>query len=164
MKISLTTMASDGTNVKPGEITTVFYFENQVVDGETVRVYATDGWIEGELCGRYRPSQLGQVAAKLFNKNLSEANDMFQDWLQGRKLLQSSSGDSKEIAANVNPEELIDIEVDGIDTSDYPDFCDAYISYAYNTRLDRPLVDIEIDFLNEKHSDFVYECVQEKLY
>ena len=52
---------------------------------------------------------------------------------------------------------LIDnIEVDDIDTSDYPDFCDAFISSAdYNGK---PMTDDQLDELNED-SDFVYECV-----
>jgi len=52
---------------------------------------------------------------------------------------------------------LIDnIEVDDIDTSDYPDFCDAFISSAdYNGK---PMTDDQLDELNED-SDFVHECV-----
>jgi len=57
---------------------------------------------------------------------------------------------------------LIDnIEVDGIDTSDYPDFCDAFISSAdYNGK---PMTDEQLDKLNED-SDFVYQKVQELLF
>lgn len=54
-----------------------------------------------------------------------------------------------------------DIEVDGIDTRDYPDFCDAYISSA--TYKGREMTDAELDRLNED-SDFVYQAVQDKLY
>jgi len=52
---------------------------------------------------------------------------------------------------------LIDnIEVDDIDTSDYPDFCDAFISSAdYNGK---PMTDDQLDKLNED-LDFVHECV-----
>jgi len=57
---------------------------------------------------------------------------------------------------------LIDnIEVDDIDTSDYPDFCDAFISSAdYNGK---PMTDEQLDKLNED-SDFVYQKVQELLF
>lgn len=57
---------------------------------------------------------------------------------------------------------LIDnIEVDGIDTTDYPDFCDAFISYAeYDGR---EMTDEELDELNE-NSDFVYSAVESHLY
>ena len=48
------------------------------------------------------------------------------------------------------------IEVDGIDTADYPDFCDAYIAAAeYNGK---KLTDEQLDFLND-NSNFVYSCV-----
>lgn len=57
---------------------------------------------------------------------------------------------------------LIDnIELDGIDTNDYPDFCDAFIVSAdYDGK---PMTDEQIDLLNED-SDFIYECVQKYLY
>jgi len=57
---------------------------------------------------------------------------------------------------------LIDnIEVDGIDFKDYPDFCDAYIASAdYNGK---PMTDDQLDELNEDR-DFVYECVQNHLF
>lgn len=57
--------------------------------------------------------------------------------------------------------QIEDIEVDGIDTRDYPDFCDAYISGA--TYKGRDMTQEELDVLNED-SSFVYECVQDRLY
>ena len=58
---------------------------------------------------------------------------------------------------------LIDnIEVDGIDTKDYPDFCDAFIASAdYNGH---PMTDKELEELNANHYDFVYECVLNAIY
>lgn len=57
---------------------------------------------------------------------------------------------------------LIDnIEVDGIDTKDYPDFCDSFIASAdYDGK---PMTNEQLDELNED-SDFVYECVQNHLF
>lgn len=53
------------------------------------------------------------------------------------------------------------LEVEGIDPSDYPDFCDAYISYA---EIDgKPASDEELDELNED-SSFVYEKVIERVF
>lgn len=50
-----------------------------------------------------------------------------------------------------------DIEVDGIDYSDYPDFCDAFIVGAnYDGK---QMTDEQIDLLNDD-LDFVHECVQ----
>jgi hypothetical protein len=56
---------------------------------------------------------------------------------------------------------ISDIEIEGIDTKDYPDFVDAYISYAeYNGK---PMTDEELDALNED-SEYIYELVINKLY
>ena len=59
-----------------------------------------------------------------------------------------------------------DIEVDGIDTRDYPDFCDAFIAHATIELEDgtfRDATDAELDELNED-SDFVYAQVESHLY
>ena len=56
---------------------------------------------------------------------------------------------------------LENIEVENVNTRDYPDFCDAYISYA---EVDgRLLNEHELNEVNEC-SDFVYECAMAKLY
>lgn len=58
-----------------------------------------------------------------------------------------------------------DFVVEGIDTRDYPDFCDAYICDAnvYENGEWRNATDDEIDELNED-SDLVYSCVENYLY
>lgn len=62
---------------------------------------------------------------------------------------------------NLDYAKISDVEVDGIDTSDYPDFCDAFISYAeYDGR---EMTDEELDTLNED-GDFVYSAVESHLY
>jgi len=62
---------------------------------------------------------------------------------------------------NLDYAKISDVEVDGIDTADYPDFCDAFISYAeYDGR---EMTDEELDVLNED-SDFVYSAVESHLY
>jgi hypothetical protein len=53
------------------------------------------------------------------------------------------------------------VELDGIDTNDYPDFCDAYISSADYDGV--PMTDDELDELND-NSDFVYNCVWDSLF
>jgi len=61
---------------------------------------------------------------------------------------------------------FVDIEVDGIDFGDAPDFCDAFICSASAVLEDgtiRDATEEELDELNED-SSFVYECVTEKLY
>jgi hypothetical protein len=54
------------------------------------------------------------------------------------------------------------IEVEDVDMKDYPDFSDAFISYAeFNDGT--PLNDTELDELNS-HSDIVYDAIQKRLY
>lgn len=61
---------------------------------------------------------------------------------------------------------FIDIELDGINTNDYPDFCDAFISNA-NVLLDngniREATEKELDELNQD-SSYVYDLVIEKVF
>ena len=60
-----------------------------------------------------------------------------------------------------NYSKIDDIEVDGIDYRDAPDFCDAYISYA--TYKGKEMTESQLERLND-NSDFVYQCVQDQLY
>ena len=52
------------------------------------------------------------------------------------------------------------IEIDGIDTKDYPDFCDAYIVSADYDGV--PINDEQLDKLN-KDGDYVYEHIMDCL-
>lgn len=59
--------------------------------------------------------------------------------------------------------EIVDPEIDGIDMSDYPDFCDAYLSYAtWENGIE--LTDQELEDITSDNGDVVYELVQETLY
>lgn len=62
--------------------------------------------------------------------------------------------------------EIDDIEVDGIDTRDYPDFCDAYISNMWLIEGDkaREATDVELDDINDNERDFVYDEVYNSLF
>jgi hypothetical protein len=54
------------------------------------------------------------------------------------------------------------LEVDGIDTRDYPDFVDAFISYA---EIDgEPLTDEQLYELTNEYPDLVYDLVINKLF
>lgn len=53
------------------------------------------------------------------------------------------------------------LEVEGIDTRDYPDFCDAYISYAEING--REATEEELQELSDD-SQLVYELVWERLF
>jgi hypothetical protein len=58
-------------------------------------------------------------------------------------------------------EKISNIELGGIDTNDYPDFCDAYIVSAEIDGVE--LTDAEIEELN-CDSSFVYDCVLKELF
>jgi hypothetical protein len=58
-------------------------------------------------------------------------------------------------------EKISDIEMGGIDYSDYPDFCDAYIESAeYNGK---EMTSEQLDEINDD-GDFVYSCVEKFIY
>lgn len=62
---------------------------------------------------------------------------------------------------NLDYSKIEDIEVDGIDRRDYPDFCDAFIMRAIYDG--REMTEDEINSLNED-KDFVYEQVIKRIY
>ena len=53
------------------------------------------------------------------------------------------------------------IEVDGVDGSDYPDFCDAYICYAEWEGTDIELTDDELEQLTNENGDIVHDLAHE---
>jgi hypothetical protein len=58
-------------------------------------------------------------------------------------------------------DKITNIELGGIDTNDYPDFCDAFIESAEYDGVE--LTDEELDELN-CNSEFVYDCVLKHLF
>lgn len=57
---------------------------------------------------------------------------------------------------------ITNVSVDGIDTSDYPDFCDAFIESAeYDGK---EMSEEMLDEINSDHLDFVHECVYDELF
>lgn len=63
----------------------------------------------------------------------------------------------------MNYQNITNIQVDGIDTSDAPDFCDAFICYAEWKDTGIELTEAELEKLNDD-GDFRYECVMNQLY
>lgn len=61
---------------------------------------------------------------------------------------------------------LADIEVDNAKMSDYPDFCDAYISAAKieENGIWRDLTENELEELNAKYPEFIYQKVVESIF
>ena len=60
--------------------------------------------------------------------------------------------------------EIVDLEIDDIDTRDYPDLCDAYVSYAVWADTKKLLTDDELDKFNDICSDQVHNAVFERIY
>lgn len=56
---------------------------------------------------------------------------------------------------------ITDVEIEDAFTWDYPDFCDAYISYAVHKDTGEELTEAELDELNDAHCDFVHEKAHE---
>lgn len=65
-----------------------------------------------------------------------------------------------------NGMQIDDVEIDGIDTRDYPDFCDAYVNNLWLVDGDevREATDAEIDEINDNEHDYVYEQVLADLF
>lgn len=52
------------------------------------------------------------------------------------------------------------VEIDGVDSTDYPDFCDAYFSYA-EFEDNTPLTDDQLEQLTDANGDVVNEMAYE---
>lgn len=65
--------------------------------------------------------------------------------------------------ATLNGRKVIDMEVEGVDSRDYPDFADAHFSYAcYEDGT--PLTDEELDKLAEQNADVLWEKAYDSLH
>lgn len=58
--------------------------------------------------------------------------------------------------------DVTDLEVDGINPKDYPDFSDAYFASGWNLKEDRECTDEELDYLTDAYSDMVNEMAHER--
>ena len=59
---------------------------------------------------------------------------------------------------------VVDVEVDGIDTRDYPDFCDAYFCSAYYGDTGEALSDDDLIALQDKYPEIVHTMAFESLH
>lgn len=57
----------------------------------------------------------------------------------------------------MSPEDITNFEIDGVDSKDYPDFCDAYLSYAEHSETGEPLTEAELIQFTEDNPDFINE-------
>jgi hypothetical protein len=65
--------------------------------------------------------------------------------------------------ATLNGRKVIDIEVDGVDSRDYPDFVDAYFSYACYEDGTK-LTDEELVKLADQNGDVLFEKAYDSLH
>ena len=63
----------------------------------------------------------------------------------------------------LNNLEVTDVEVDGVDMKDYPDFVDAYIDSAKFVSSGKELTDVELEKLQEENSELFHEDVMDKV-
>ena len=90
-------------------------------------------------------------------KNEMKVIRIVKESKDSKKKLTENLGDNFIKSIDINS-----IEVEDVDMKDYPDFSDAFISYAeFNDGT--PLNDTELDELNS-HSDIVYDAIQKRLY
>lgn len=68
---------------------------------------------------------------------------------------------TQKVKASLDYSLIADVEVDGVNTRDYPDFCDAFIASA--TYDGREMTEEELEVLNEDGA-YVYERVIERLF
>ena len=61
----------------------------------------------------------------------------------------------------LNGRKVVNAQVDDVDPRDYPDFCDAYFSYAEYEDTGEPLSDSELDRLTFKYPERVNEMAYE---
>jgi len=61
---------------------------------------------------------------------------------------------------NIDINEVDDLTVEGVDTGDYPDFCDAF--FATGSINGQELTDEELDWLTEQYPEVLSEMAFEK--
>ena len=63
---------------------------------------------------------------------------------------------------NLDLSKIEDIEFDGINHDDYPDYCDAFVTAA--TYKGRDLSEEELEWVGDEHGDWVYEKLMDYLH
>lgn len=61
----------------------------------------------------------------------------------------------------LNGRTVTDIEIDGVDFNDAPDFCDAFVCFASFEDTGEPLTEEELDQLVEENYENVLELIWE---
>ena len=64
----------------------------------------------------------------------------------------------------LNNLEVTDVEVDGVDQNDYPDFVMAFIESAKFVSSGKELKEDELEKLQEENADLFFEDIMEQIY
>jgi hypothetical protein len=67
----------------------------------------------------------------------------------------------KELKLELYGRKVVDVEIEGADPRDYPDFCDAHFSYAVFEDTGEELTDREIEELNNEYPEVANEMAFE---
>lgn len=90
---------------------------------------------------------------------LEMANDILKSFASINELVQKAKEAPARIVLDYS--KIDDVQVEGIDGRDAPDFCDAFIcSASYDGR---DMTDEELEILNDDR-DYVYNAVEKQLY
>jgi hypothetical protein len=65
--------------------------------------------------------------------------------------------------APIDIDKIGEVQIDGIDKRDYPDFADAYFGYV-EWKDGTPLTDDELERLTTEHYEFLHEKIMDTLY
>lgn len=84
------------------------------------------------------------------------------EFISEREYLHKANTNLNDSEANMKEIDYSTLQVDGIDTRDYPDFCDAFICYGQYTD-GTPLDDDALEELNQD-SSLIYDLVLDAIY
>ena len=125
-----------------------------------------------EIVHEYRPERGEIVGAK---KLLARFDDKGYDvthvvspmgvttYLYGKPEDEIDEGAGKGIMINGKEVDMTSLEIDGVDSRDYPDFADAYFSAGYFTD-GTPMSDEELDQFQNENGDLLYDKAYDSLH
>lgn len=125
-----------------------------------------------ELVHEYKPERYEVVGAK---KLLARFDDEGYDvthvispmgtvtYLYGKPEDEIDEGVKPGIMVNGKEVDMTSLEVDGVDSRDYPDFADAYFSAGYFTD-GTPMSDEELDQFQNENGDLLYDKAYDSLH
>ena len=93
-------------------------------------------------------------------RKAKSAGDEFEESIMGIGEGPMSAEPDRSVMINGKQVDIRSLEVDGVDTEDYPDFSDAYFSVGEYTD-GTPMSDQELDWLSDHHRDLLHQMAHE---